>query len=199
MRMTSHEGWIVVLVCIFLWVAPGPSLAQEPRPSGSMPSAGRSPAFPAGAHVASLDFRKLTTTSSVAQTALARVETATQAKSSELAVRAKALEAQRLKLEKEMTLLNESARTLAQQAFAKAQVEFDRQREDAEAEVNEIRLEVERELRAKLFPVVDAVAREKGLYLVLNVNSADFLWIHPDVDISEEVAHRLDDAHKAPK
>lgn len=199
MRVVPHEIRIAVLASVFLWASAGATTAQEPKSSTAGPGGGRPNTLPAGVQVAALDFARLTAASSVAKTAFARVETATRTKSSELSERAKSLEAQRLKLEGEMTLLSESARTLAQQAFARAQLEFDRQREDAEAEVNNLRLEVERELRARLFPVVDAVAREKGLHLVLNVSSADFLWIDPDIDISEEVARRLDLAQKKPQ
>lgn len=116
------------------------------------------------------DFSKLAATSAVARTALARVESMSRVKSDELSARARALEAERVKLANDAPLLSESARTPAQQAFARAQRAFDRQREDAEAEVNQVQLDVERELRARLFPVVDAVAREKGLHLVLNVS-----------------------------
>lgn len=199
MTFMFHKAQIVVLLCVFLWVSTAAALAQEPRPTAAAPVAGGLKALPAGAQIAALDLRKVTTASSVAKSAMARVEAATQTKASELSARAKALEVQRQKLEKEISLLSESARTLAQQAFAKAQLDFNRQREDAEAEVSEMRLEIESELRARLFPVVDAVAREKGLHLVLNVSSDDFLWIHPDIDISDEVAQRLDLAPKAPK
>lgn len=169
--------------------------AQSTSPLAPTPGAARAMA---AASIGSLDFAKLTATSSVAKSALTRVEATSRAKAEELGARAKALEAQRAKLETDAPLLAESARSLAQQAFARAQLAFDRQREDAEAEVNQLRLDVERELRARLFPVVDAVAREKGLQLVLNVSSADFLWVHPDIDISLEVARRLDLLQKTP-
>lgn len=198
MRSMFRKGQIVLWVCAFLWASTDAALAQEPRPPAAAGAGERLTVFPANAHIAALDITRVTTASSVARSALARVQVATETKASELSARAKALEAQRLKLEGEVTLLSERARTQAQQAFAKAQLELNRQREDAEAEVDEIRLEIERELRARLFPVVDAVAREKGLHLVLNVSSADFLWIHPDLDISEEVAQRLDLGPKAP-
>jgi len=199
MRITFRDAQIVPLLGIFLCASTHAALAQETQPRSSTAVGERLNVFPAGAHIAALDLRKVTTASSVAKSALARVDAATQSKASELAGRAKVLEAQRQKLEKEIPLLNDSARTVAQQAFAKAQLEFDRLREDAEAAVNEIRLEIERDLRARLFPVVDAVAREKGVHLVLNVSSADFVWIHPELDISDEVAQRLDIASKAPK
>lgn len=183
---------------VFLSASTNVAQAQEPRAPASAAAGERVKALPAGIQIAALDFRKVTTSSSVAKSALARVEAATEAKASELSARAKVLETQRQKLEKEIPLLGDGARTSAEQAYAKAQLEFDRLREDAQAEVNQIRLEIDRELRARLFPVVDAVAREKGLHLVLNVSSADFLWIHPDLDISDEVAQRLDLAPKAP-
>ncbi len=199
MSITLRETQIPVLLGLLFLTSTSLASAQEPGTPGAAAVVERTKAFPTDVHIAALDIRKVTTASSIAKSALARVEAATQAKSSELSSKAKALETQRQKLEKEIPLLGDSARTSAEQAFAKAQLDFDRLREDAQAEVNEVRLEIERELRARLFPVVDAVAREKGLHLVLNVSSADFLWVSPEIDISDEVAKRLDIAAKMPK
>lgn len=165
MRISPDAVRVAVLVGIGVSVVAGVAAAQ-----------------PLKSNVGAFDFSKLAATSAVARTALARSSRREPGRSRR----------ERVKLANDAPLLSESARTLAQQAFARAQRAFDRQREDAEAEVNQVQLDVERELRARLFPVVDAVAREKGLHLVLNVSSADFLWVHPDIGISEDVARRLD-------
>lgn len=190
MMIAAARTMVLVVLCLAGAVsAAGAQDGPPVRPGRTLP---------AGARIASFDMSTLATASSYARNALARVDEEARARGTALARRAEALEAERLKLERDAALMDEAARTEARQAFEKARIDFTRSREDAQAAVESLRLDVERELRARLFPVVDAVAREKGLYLVIDAASADFLWIHPDIDISEDVAARLDAGQKAP-
>ena len=54
----------------------------------------------------------------------------------------------------------------------------------------------------KVNPIIDAVAKEKGLQIVFNGGDAGFAWADPGLDLTSEVIKRLDAATKpgtAPK
>ena len=54
-----------------------------------------------------------------------------------------------------------------------------------------------RAFTTRLFPVVGEVATERNLWAVFSSDST-LLWHHPGIDLSEEIAKRLD-AAPAPK
>jgi hypothetical protein len=51
---------------------------------------------------------------------------------------------------------------------------------------------VEAELRARLFPVVEQLSREKGLDFVFSADSPGLIWFSAAVDLSKEIVERLD-------
>jgi Skp family chaperone for outer membrane proteins len=71
--------------------------------------------------------------------------------------------------------------------------------EDAQQEQQELTQQLQLEFQEKLNPVIEQVATEKGLHLVLNVE-AGVVWGYAGIDITAEVIKRFDAAPKtAPK
>ena len=88
-------------------------------------------------------------------------------------------------------LINEAAKTQLQRQFDRARVDFQRLSQDADAAIQEIQDQAERAFFSRLFPVVGRIAREKSLWAVFTAESP-ILWHDQKIDISEEVAKRLE-------
>ena len=168
------------------------------RPLGAA-SHGQSPA-PTAAQATSIlrvgciDLAYVAANSKHGKVASGEVQTFTRKKQSELEERAKTLGAQEARLKAEGAVLAAPARIELERTVRKAQLEFARFREDSESEVQQSAQKVERELRARLFPIVDAISKEQGLSLVFTVDAPGLVWFSSTLDVSREVVERLDRA-----
>lgn len=125
---------------------------------------------------------------------------AAQAKLSSIqAETARQIEAQNAKLKALQTalaqnslLLNEDARRQREQEIEKFQVDLQRFVEDAQAQFLGVQRQLESAFVAKLRPALDAVAKDRGLLLVLNEDAGLIAWADPALDITREVVTKID-------
>jgi Skp family chaperone for outer membrane proteins len=130
--------------------------------------------------------------SKAGKSALAEIEKFVKQKESEAAAKAAELEQQRLALQKVSAGLSPRALADLHKAFDKSRVDFDRFQQDTRAELESMQARFDDEFRVKLAPIIDAVSKEKGLHFVFGLEQAAIVWRSPAVDISDEVAKRLD-------
>jgi len=131
--------------------------------------------------------------SSFGKAALARIESEAKKKEGEIAAKAAEVQKQQLQLQQPGIGLTERSRADLQRAFDRARVDLDRFREDAQRELQELQSQFDIDFRAKLGPVVDEIAKEKGYHFVFNVDDNELIaWLSPSTDISDEVVKRLD-------
>ena len=176
--------------------------AQPPAPApATQPPATTAPAapapqppvpFPAGAKVAYINPQRIFQESTEGKAALTRINTLTQKKQTENQQRQKALQDNQQKLQTSGSLLSDSARTALEKEIEKQQVEVQRFQQDAQAEIQEVQNEVQREFAAKVQPLIDEIAKEKGLHLVFNTVDAGLAWAEPGLDLSSEIIKKLD-------
>ena len=103
------------------------------------------------------------------------------------------MQKQQLELQTSGAGLSDRARADLQRAFDRARVDLDRFREDAQRELQELQSQFTVDFRAKLIPVVDEIAKEKGYQFVFNVEDNPLIaWLNPSTDISDEVVKRLE-------
>lgn len=131
-------------------------------------------------------------TSKAGQSALAEIEKFVKQKEAEAVARAGALDQQRAEVQRRGTGLSDRARGDLEKAFEKSRLEFERFQQDARADIESLQLKFDGELRVKLSPIIDAVAKERGLHFVFGIEQAEIVWWSPAADISEEVVKRLD-------
>lgn len=163
-----------------------PAVSQEPP----MPPL---VAAPAGASaVAAVDLRYVASRSKSGRTAFERLDELASRKQTELEARSRALLEERRKLEQDPSFLGGNVQGQLARAFEKSRIALERFREDAEVEVTSLRRQIEAEFAAKVTPVIDSVARERGLQIVFDVERASIVWLAPAADISDEVVRRLD-------
>lgn len=166
-------------------------LALQTDPATKTPSL----AFPDGARVAFVDVDQVAALSAAGKAVAARLHDLRDKKAAELSERGKQVDALHAKLVQGGTAVTDVARRRLEREFQRAQVDFQRFTEDAQEEVRELQQELLQAFTAQLFPVIESIAKEKNLWAVFGSDAAT-LWHNPALDLSQEVARRLDAASK---
>ena len=126
---------------------------------------------------------------------LARMEAVNKQKAGEADAMLTALTKQRAELESG-SAMSPRARADLQRAFDRARVDFDRFRQDAQAELRVMQTQFEAEFRLKVTPIVDRLSRERGYSYVVGLEHPLIVWFAPSVDISDEIVKWLDAGEK---
>jgi outer membrane protein len=166
-------------------VAPPPVL-QPPAP------------FPAGAKVGLVNLQLIAQNSVEGKAASGRVQALIQKKQTEGADKAKQLQANQQKLQSSGGVMSETARTTLEREIERQTKEGERFQQDAQAEVNELQQELQGDFQKKLFPLLQELAKEKGLHALLSAQDAGVIWADPGIDLTGEAIKKLD-AATAPK
>jgi Skp family chaperone for outer membrane proteins len=198
----SMKSSVCLVVGLTLGSPAATVFAQSPQFSAGRPSVQTDPAakpnplaFPEGARVAFVDVDQVAALSLTGRAAAARLHELRSQKAAELSERGKEVDALQAKLARNSTGLTDLARRRLEREFQRAQVDFQRFTEDAQEEVRELQQELLQEFTAQLFPVIADIAKEKNLWAVFSSEAAT-LWHDSALDMSVEVARRLDDATK---
>ena len=152
--------------------------------------------FPAGAKIAFINPQVIFQQSVDGKAALARVNALIQKKQKEGEDKAKLLQGNQQKLQTSGSVMNEAARSQLEREIDRQQKEIERFQQDAQAEINELQQEVQADFLKKVNPVLDQVANEKGVHLVLNADAQFIAWANLGLDLSPDVVKKLDAASK---
>ena len=175
-------------------VCSAPAMAQsfERLNQGQSPviSAPRQ-AFADDARIGYVDIERVAALSTEGKAAAAKLQDLRSRKAAEAAGRSKQVESLQQKLTQGTSVLNDAARARLQREFERSRIDFQRFNEDAQAEVQDTQQQLLQAFTTRLFRVVGEVATEKKLWAVFS-NESNLVWHHPAVDLSEEVAKRLD-------
>ena len=166
--------------------APAPAAAAQPP----LP-------FPVGAKVAYINPQRIFQESAEGKASLARVQGLINRKQTEGQDRQKKLAADQQKLQTSGGVMNEAARAQLEKDIEKQQVDGQRFQQDAQAEINELQQEVQNDFIKKVSPIIEAVAKEKGLQFVFDLNNAGLAYFDPALDLSTEVIKKLDGSKPA--
>ncbi len=182
-------GTLTVCVALMLVVSSS-AFAQTPPPPAEPTKPAALPAlFPADAKFAFIDFQRIATTSISGRLALRMLQELQNTKVSEIEALNKQFQA--LTTRRDSGALNGPALAQLGKEMDKLQREMQFAQQNAQAEIQQLETELQADLQKKVTPVVAAVAKEKGIYAVLTTESG-FFYLHPGLDISEEVVKRLD-------
>lgn len=173
-----------------------PAPAQPPPPAVATPPQ-PPPPFPAGAKIAFINPQRIFQESSDGKTALTRVQALTTKKQTENTTRQKTLQDNQQKLQSSGGVMSDAARGQLEKEIEKQQLDLQRFQQDAQAEIQELQNEVQSDFARKVQPLIDQLAKEKGLQLVFNAGDAGFAWVDPGLDLSSEIIKKLDAAKTA--
>jgi outer membrane protein len=174
-----------------------PTLGQQSAPTQPAPTLPPPPAqppapFPAGAKIAFINPQRIFQESTDGKAALTRVQTLTQKKQTENTTRQKTLADNQQKLQASGSVMSDAARGQLEKEIEKQQLDLQRFQQDAQAEIQELQNEVQADFARKVQPLIDGLAKEKGLQLVFNVADAGFAWVDPGLDLTTEIIKKLD-------
>ena len=170
--------------------------ATQPPPAQTAPAQPPAP-FPAGAKTAFINPQRIFQESVEGKAALARINTLVQQKQKEGQDKQKALEANQQKLQNSSGVMNEQARSQLEKEIERMQREGQRFQQDAQAEIQELQNEVQQEFIKRVSPLIESVAKEKGLQMVFDLSNAGLAWWDPGLDLTTDVIKKLDGAKPA--
>lgn len=152
--------------------------------------------FDAGLRLAVFSPARAFSTSVVGRAAQARLLATEQGRAKEIEARNKTLESRQQELARSASVLGEAVSAQRSREIEKFKIDLDRFIQDAQTELMGVQREVEGEFLTKLRPVLDQVATEKKLLLVMNADAEGVAWVHPTLDITQDIVARLDQAAK---
>lgn len=176
--------------------------AQKPAPETQKPAAEapkpKPPApFPEGAKVAYVDFNYIAATSDEGKAASAKIQALQKKRSDELTAKQKELQGRQEKLQQGLSVMNDAARAQAERDIEKMQRELQFAQQDAQTDIQQLTEQLQNEFGQKLQPIVEAVANEKGLHMILQAQQG-IAWANPGLDLSDEIVKRLNSGKGAP-
>jgi Skp family chaperone for outer membrane proteins len=188
---------------------PQTSPAQNPpagQPPATQPPATQPPAtpppqppkpFPEGAKVAYVNINAIAAQSAEGKTATSKIQDYVKKKNAEIAEKQKSLQAMQAKLQQGLSVMSDQARAQLEKDITKLNRELQSAQEDAQQEQQQLTQDLQSEFQQKLFPVVDQIAKEKGLHMVFSIADSGILWPDPGLDLTAEVIKRFDAASKS--
>jgi Skp family chaperone for outer membrane proteins len=186
---------LALAACAVMVVAAVPASAQTPPKNGALPglqaTGPTTPQFGDAPRIGYVDVERVAALSNDGKAATTKLEGVRSKIAADATQRRKQVESLQQKLAQGASTLNEAAMASLRRDFERAQVDFQRFTEDGQAELASTQQELLRAFRARLFPVVGEVATERQLWAVFSSDSM-LLWYSPAIDLSEEVARRLD-------
>ena len=198
---------VVLAASLALGLSAAPVLAQAPaRPAQPAPARPATPApapaavpasppapFPAGAKIAYVNLQQIANLSAEGKGLTAKVQALMQKKQNEAAAKSKALADAQQKAAQSGALMSDTARAALEKDIERMNVEGQRFQQDAQAEINELSQQLQNEFQQKLFPILDLVAKEKGIDLLLSAADAGMVWAAPGLDLTMDAVKKLDE------
>lgn len=171
--------------------------AQKPATPAPAPAAQPPLVFPEGAKIAYMNIPQIAAGSGEGKASNAKVAALREKKLADLNARNKQLEAAQQKVNGG-GLLTEEARAAAQKDVERIQVEIQRAQQDAESEMQDLTQRLQVDFQRKLAPIIQQIALEKGLQVLLSQTDAGLVWADPHLDLTGEIIRRFDAATAAP-
>ena len=198
---------VALALSIMLAAAPSFAQAPAPAPAGQTPGAKPAappPASPATAPAASavpfqeglkyayVNVQAVAAESSEGKAAAAKIKSLQDARVKELQDKNKALQAAQQKLEAGGSVMNDQARAQLQADIERQQRDIQRFTEDAQQDITAATQQAQDEFGRKLQPVIDRVAKEKGVDFVFNAAESGLIWAKEGMNLTAEVIKAFD-------
>jgi Skp family chaperone for outer membrane proteins len=193
---------VALSASVFAQTAPPAGAPKPQAPPATPPAAQTPPAapkappvpFPQDAKIAFIDVNMIAGTSSAGKDASKKLTDFTTKKSAEIADKNKQLQALTTKRDTGGAVLNDTARATLDKDIDKLQRDIQFAQSNAQAELQDLQNELQGEFQKRLIPVIEEVAKEKGLHAVFSIADSGAAYVHPGLNISDEVVKRLDAA-----
>ena len=168
-----------------------------PKPQGTpAPTPAATPAvavpFPADAKIAFVNMQALLSESKLGKAGLAQMKTLTDKQQTDLQDKNKAIQTLQQKIQTQSAVVTPETRNQWSSDLEKAQRDLQYSQNEAQAQVEELNQRLLGDFQEKVLPVIEALAKEKGLYAIFGVQESGVAYVHPGVDVTLELVKRLD-------
>ena len=201
---------VVISASLALVLSAAPVFAQAapPRPAAQPAARPAAPApaqaapatpppapvpFPAGAKIAYVNLQQIANLSAEGKSLTAKVQALMTKKQTDAATKSKQLADAQQKLQQSGALMSEAARDALTKDIERMNVEGQRFQQDAQTEINELSQQLQNEFQQKLFPILDALVKERDLHLLLSAADAGIVAGNAGIDLTLEAVRKLDD------
>jgi len=178
-----------------------PATGQPPAttPAPAPPPAAAAPRpYPEGAKIAYVDIQAIASTSSEGKAATGKLQELEKKKVAEIQAKNKQLEDARQKQQTSSTIMNDSSRLALEKEVDKLTREVQFLQQEAQADRNALQTELQVEFQRRLNPILEQVAKEKGLHMLVDIQNSGAVWVDTGLDLTSEVIKRLDAAKSTP-
>jgi len=162
-----------LLIALVFTAASSFAQVAPPTNRGAAPAPPAAPPqapLPAGARIAYVNVQAIAANSAEGKAANAKIESLVNKKRSELE---------------------------ANKANQKTPQDAQRLQQEAQQEVQKLQAELQGEFQQKLVPILQKMAQEKHLSMLLSAQEAGLIWAEPGLDLTTEAIRRLDAATAA--
>jgi outer membrane protein len=167
---------------------PPATAPAQPAPKPATPPA----PFPQDAKIAFIDINAIAANSAAGKEASKKLAALNDKKLAEVNDKNKQLQTLQTKLNTGGSVLSDTARTQLEKDIDKMQRDIQFTQQNAQAEMTDLQNELQGEFQKKLLPIIEEVAKEKNLHAVFSIADSGAAYVHPGLNISEEIIKRLD-------
>jgi outer membrane protein len=160
------------------------------------PLAERTPGQRPATQIAYISLQRISTDSTDAKAAAAKLDALRQTRTRELTAKQHALEETRRQLANSGGLFRASRRARLKADEDRERTELQRLTQQAQNEFQELQRQLQSALHQKLTAVIDDISKRRAIQVVLNSEAA-VVWAPPGADLTAEVLERLN-ANAAP-
>jgi len=174
---------------------PAAPQAQPPAaqtPPAAAPAKPAEPKFLDGVKYAFINIQRIAAESAEGKASSAKIEALRTKRATELSDKNKQIEG--LQAKQRSAVLGEDARVQIQKDVDKINKEIERLTQDAQGELQELQNDLQIDFQRKVAPVIESVARDKGLHLLFSQADSGLVWADGGLDLTLEVIRRLDAA-----
>jgi outer membrane protein len=201
-RQTFSLALAAVLVAGNVYAQTPPPTTQAPppaAPAAQAPAPAPQPPFPADSKIAFVNVQGVLSQSALGKAGSAQLEALSKRLQTELTGIETKLKDAQSKQQSQSQLLSEVAAAQLAKDIDRLTRELNFKQQEAQSEVQAMQADLLQDFERKVVPLMEALAKEKGLYALFDVGSAGAVYVFPGVDLSPELVKRVDAAFPAKK
>jgi outer membrane protein len=172
-----------------------PPAGPQAQPPAAAPAKPAEPKFLDGVKYAFINIQRIAAESAEGKASSAKIEQLRTKRATELSDKNKQIEG--LQAKQRSAVLGEDARLQIQKDLDRINKEIERLTQDAQGELQELQNDLQVDFQRKVAPVIESVARDKGLHMLFSQADSGLVWADAGLDLTLEVIRRLDAATAA--
>ena len=170
--------------------------ATAPKPTPTPPVL---PPFPAESKIGFVDLQSVVAQSALGKAGTSQIEALSKKLENELVGLQTKLKEAQTRQQTQASLLSEVAAATLAKDIDRLNREFTFKQQEAQSELQAMQADLLADFEKKVLPVLEALAKEKGLHAVFNVADSGAVYVFPGLNLSPELVKRVDAQYASKK